>query len=302
VSSTITAAASASPGAPDAPTPKTRRMASDQFWGLIMLVPYAAVFVTLVAYPVLYGLYLGMDLSSYQRLFADPAYWQTVRNTVIFLLVAVNIKLFAALLISGFFLHKSRWVRFVSAVFVLPWAVPSFISILSFRWMLNAEWGMLNNIWFWLTGEFGPAWLLDKDMALGWIIAVHIWKWLPFWTLIMVSGRLAIPKDLYEAAEVDGASPLQRFWYVTVPSIAALYFTSTVLSTIWSLGDFNSVYLLTGGGPGDNTHLLATLGIRYGFGQNDIGTGVATVVTALPLLLPLVILLLYWIRKQEDRA
>ncbi|MDB5779376.1 MAG: sugar transporter permease [Polaromonas sp.] len=271
----------------------------DQFWGLVMVVPYVAVFLMLVVYPVGYGLYLGSDADSYRRLFNDPAYWQTVRNTLVFLLVAVNIKLFAALLISGFFLNKSVWVRVVALIFVLPWAVPSFISILSFRWMLNAEWGMLNGLIFKLTGSFGYPWLLDKNMALGWIIVVHIWKWLPFWTLIMLAGRLAIPTDLYEAAEMDGATGLQKFRFVTVPSIAALYFTSTVLSTIWSLGDFNSVYLLTGGGPGDNTHLLATLGIRYGFGQNDVGTATASVITALPLLVPLVIVMLHWIRKQE---
>jgi len=94
-------------------------------------------------------------------------------------------------------------------------------------------------------------------------IAVHIWKSLPFWTLILIAGRLAIPHDLYEAASVDGATKFQKFKYVTWPSLRTLYLTSTILSMIWTLGDFNSVYLLTGGGPADLTHVLATLGIRY---------------------------------------
>ena len=89
-----------------------------------------------------------------------------------------------------------------------------------------------------------------------------------------------------------GASPLQQFWYVTWPQLRNLYITSTLLSTIWSLGDFNSVYLLTGGGPADKTHVLATLGIRYAFSLQQLGTGVATVITALPFLIPLVFLLL----------
>ena len=94
-------------------------------------------------------------------------------------------------------------------------------------------------------------------------ILVHIWKSLPFWTLILIAGRLAIPDELYEAASVDGASRWQKFKFITWPSMQTLYLTSTILSMIWTLGDFNSVYLLTGGGPADLTHVLATLGIRY---------------------------------------
>ena len=123
------------------------------------------------------------------------------------------------------------------------------------------------------------------------MIATHIWKYLPFWTLILLAGRMAIPTDLYEAATIDGATPLQKFGYVTWPNLNNLYITSTLLSTIWSLGDFNSVYLLTGGGPAEKTHVLATLGIRYAFNLQEIGVGMATVMTALPVLIPLLIVL-----------
>jgi multiple sugar transport system permease protein len=116
---------------------------------------------------------------------------------------------------------------------------------------------------------------------------MHIWKSLPFWTLILLSGRLAISKDLYEAAAVDGASNLQKFRWITWPSMAQLYLTCALLSTIWTLGDFNSVYLLTGGGPADLTHVLATLGIRY-LRLAEVDMSMATIVTALPLILPLV--------------
>jgi len=103
---------------------------------------------------------------------------------------------------------------------------------------------------------------------------------------------MAIPTDLYEAATIDGASPLQKFLFVTWPQLKNLYVTSTLLSTIWSLGDFNSVYLLTGGGPAEKTHVLATLGIRYAFNLHQIDVGVACVMTALPFLVPLVVILI----------
>jgi len=125
---------------------------------------------------------------------------------------------------------------------------------------------------------------------------VHIWKSLPFWTMIMIAGRLAIPKDLYEAAGVDGASKVQQFKYITWPSMKQLYLTSTILSMIWTLGDFNSVYLLTGGGPADLTHVLATIGIRY-LRLDQINLSMATIVSSMPLVLPLV----YFMMKRLSR-
>ena len=116
---------------------------------------------------------------------------------------------------------------------------------------------------------------------------VHIWKSLPFWTLILIAGRLAIPAEHYEAASVDGATRWQKFRYITWPSMRTLYLTCTILSMIWTLGDFNSVYLLTGGGPADLTHVLATLGIRY-LRLDLVDLSMAAIVVALPAVLPLV--------------
>jgi multiple sugar transport system permease protein len=250
------------------------------------------VFLVFVLWPVAYGLWLGSSPASYRTLFSDPIYLQTVWNTVVFLGVGINIKMFLALLMSGYFAVARPWLRWLSVIFILPWAVPSIPTIFSFRWMLNSEWGMFNTLLWDLFGIEGPWWLVRPKLAFGSVVFVHIWKYLPFWTLILLAGRMAIPTDLYEAARIDGASPLQQFWYVTWPQLRNLYITSTLLSTIWSLGDFNSVYLLTGGGPADKTHVLATLGIRYAFNLQQLGTGVATVMTALPFLIPLVILLL----------
>src|SRR6267142_2726191 len=128
--------------------------------------------------------------------------------------------------------------------------------------MFNPEWGVINSLIFRLTEMDGPNWLNDPYIGLSLAMLTHIWKSLPFWTLILISGRLAIPKEQYEAASVDGATVWQKFKFVTWPSIRTLYLTSTILSMIFTLGDFNSVYLLTGGGPADLTHVLATLGIR----------------------------------------
>jgi multiple sugar transport system permease protein len=263
------------------------RMSSWQFWGLIMLAPYVLIFLFFVLYPVGYGLWTARHPQSYVHLWEDPIFARSVVNTLVFLIVGVNLKMFVALLLSGFFAVARPWIRWLSLLFILPWAVPSIPTILSFRFMLNPEWGVINQLIFRLTADDGPNWLNDPTLALSLAIVVHIWKSLPFWTLILLAGRLAISGDLYEAASVDGASSLQKFQHITWPSMQTLYLTCTILSMIWTLGDFNSVYLLTGGGPADLTHVLATLGIRY-LRLDQVDLSMAAIVCALPLILPLV--------------
>jgi multiple sugar transport system permease protein len=266
---------------------KSGRWTPWQIWGVIFLAPYVLLFLMLVVYPVAYAFWLARDPQSYVQLFEDPIFVRSIGNTLVFLLVGVNLKMIVALLLSGFFVQQRGWIRWLSVLFILPWAVPSIPTILSFRFMLNPEWGIVNQLIFRLTAEDGPNWLNDPRLALAFAIIVHIWKSLPFWTLILISGRLAIPGELYEAASVDGANGIQQFRFVTWPSMQALYLTCTILSMIWTLGDFNSVYLLTGGGPADLTHVLATLGIRY-LRLDAVNLSMATIVCALPLILPLV--------------
>ncbi len=258
-----------------------------EFWGRVFVLPYVLVFVVLVLFPVTYGLWLAREPASYAKLFADPIFFRSAVNTVIFLVVAINLKMAIALFLSGFFVQTRWWIKILSVLFILPWAVPSIPTILSVRFMLNPEWGVINQLIFKLTGLDGPNWLNDPTLALSLSMLMHVWKSLPFWTLILVAGRMGIPAEQYEAAAVDGASTWQKFRFITWPSMKTLFVTSTILSMIWTLGDFNSVYLLTGGGPADLTHVLATLGIRY-LRLDQLDVAMASIVVALPVVLPLV--------------
>lgn len=267
--------------------PVPTRLSRWEFWGRLMVVPYILVFVVFVVYPVCYGLWLARHPQSYVDLFNDPIFFRSAVNTFVFLVVAINLKMVVALALSGFFVLERWWVKIVAALFILPWAVPSIPTILSVRFMLNPEWGIINSAIFRWTGLDGPNWLNDPTLALSFSMLMHIWKSLPFWTLILVAARLAIPTEQYEAASVDGATRWQKFKFITWPSMRSLYLTSTILSMIWTLGDFNSVYLLTGGGPADMTHVLATLGIRY-LRLDQVDMAMASIVVALPFVLPLV--------------
>jgi multiple sugar transport system permease protein len=277
-------------------TPLSSRLSMPQVWGIVMIVPYLLVFLAFVVYPVGYGFWLARQPSSYVALFHDPIFARAAVNTLIFLVIGINLKMLIALFLSGFFVQSRSWIKWLSVIFILPWAVPSIPTILSVRFMLNPEWGMVNQLIFKFTGDDGPNWLNDPSVALAMAIGVHIWKSLPFWTLILMTGRLAISQDLFEAAEVDGASWWQKFRFITWPSMKALYLTCTLLSMIWTLGDFNSVYLLTGGGPADLTHVLSTLGIRY-LRLDQLNLAMASIVCALPLVLPLV----YFMMKRLSR-
>jgi multiple sugar transport system permease protein len=276
--------------------PLKPRFSPWQTWGMILLTPYLLVFLVFVVYPVGYGLWLARHPQSYVNLIDDPVFARSIVNTLVFLIVGINIKMGIALVLSGFFVQARRWIKWLSLLFILPWAVPSIPTILSFRFMLNPEWGVINHLIFRFTGADGPNWLNDPVLALTMAILVHIWKSLPFWTLILIAGRMAIPAELYEAASVDGATGWQKFKFITWPSMQTLYLTSSILSMIWTLGDFNSVYLLTGGGPADLTHVLATLGIRY-LRLDQVDMSMAAIVCALPLVLPLV----YFMMKRLSR-
>ena len=282
---------------PNAATrPFAARFSTPQVWGIVMLTPYILVFLAFVVYPISYGLWLARHPASYVALYNDPVFARAVVNTLIFLIIGINLKMLIALFLSGFFVQTRTWIRWLSVLFILPWAVPSIPTILSVRFMFNPEWGVINNLIFKFTAEDGPNWLNDPAIGLTLAILVHIWKSLPFWTLILMTGRLAISTDMFEAADVDGASWWQKFRFITWPSMQMLYITCTLLSMIWTLGDFNSVYLLTGGGPADLTHVLATLGIRY-LRLDQLDMAMASIVCAMPLVLPLV----YFMMKRLSR-
>jgi multiple sugar transport system permease protein len=284
----MSTAAATAPGSAHKPA---KALTQWELWGRMLVLPYLVIFVVFVLYPVGYGLWLARDPQSYVKLAEDPIFFRTAVNTVIFLVLAVNLKMVVALGLSGFFTQTRWWVKLLSLVFILPWAVPSIPTILSVRFMLNPEWGVINSTIFRMTGLDGPNWLNDPTLALSFSMLMHIWKSLPFWTLILLAGRLAIPAEQYEAASVDGATRWQKFRFITWPAMKGLYFTSTILSLIWTLGDFNSVYLLTGGSPADLTHVLATLGVRY-LRLDQIQLAMASIVVALPFVLPLVFVMM----------
>ena len=272
---------------------------SDSAWAVAFAIPYAVIFLAFVLYPIIYGIAMGSRPALYAELFDSPIYRGAVLNTAIFVGVGVNLKLFLAFLLSGLFMRKRWWIKPLMVVFILPWATPALPAFLSIHWMLNGSWGFLNSALWHLFDIAGPIWLIDRWLGMAANIGAVLWKQLPFWTVIFLAGRMAIPQELYEAANMDGADRLRRFRYITFPLLGNLYLVCTLLSAIWTLGEFNTVYFVSGGGPAMSTEVLATLGIRYAFTLANPPLGVAAVMSALPLLLPVVAVLFYKFRTAD---
>ena len=295
-------ALAAGPGAlsrPRRPSWPRRLHGSEFAWAIAFVIPYAAVFSTFVVYPVAYALWMASDLSLYGNLIADPLYARTLVNTALSVGVGVNVKMFLALLLSGFFMRRRWWIKALLPVFILPWALPAIPAFVSFHWMLIGEEGLVDSVLSALFGIHGPLWFNHRPLALGSNIVAYIWKWMPFWTLTFFAARTAIPQEIYEAADVDGASGCRRFAHVVFPLLGNLYLVCTLLSTLWTIGDFTTVYLVSEGAPSYSTDVLATLGIHYAFDAAQPSLGVAAVVSALPVLIPIVIVLMRTLQTRK---
>jgi len=272
---------------------------SDFTWAVAFLVPYAAVFFAFAVYPIGYGLWMGLDPALYAELFQDPRFARSVINTLVFVGLGVNLTLFLALLLSGFFMRPQGWVKALLVIYVLPWALPTVPAYLSFHWMLIGEQGLVNGLLAALLGIDGPIWFNHRGLALGSNIVANIWKWMPFWTVVFLAGRMAIPEEIHDVADIDGATGVRRFVHVTFPLLANLYLVCTLLATLWTLGDYTATQFVSGGAPALSTDVLATLGIRYAFDSAQPQLGVAATLSALPVLIPIVILLIRRVQTME---
>ena len=272
--------------------PGRRLQRSELAWALAFLAPYLVVFAAFVVYPVGHGLWIGRDPALYAELFADQRYLRTVVNTVLFVGLGVNLMMFAAVLLSGLFVRREWWVRALLAVYLTCWALPAVPAFVSFHWMLIGEQGLVNGLLRELFGVEGPIWFNDRWLALGCNIVAYVWKWMPFWTVVFVAGRMAIPQEIYEAAAVDGATGARRFLHVVFPILANLYLVCTLLATLWTVGDFNTTYLVSIGAPARSSEVLATLGFHYAFDAAQPALGIAATMSALPLLVPVALVLM----------
>jgi multiple sugar transport system permease protein len=272
---------------------------SDLRWSVAFIVPYAVLFAAFALYPIGYALWMGSDPKLYAALLADSRYVRAAINTVLFVGLAVNAQMALALLLSGFFARRRLWIKALLVIYLLPWTLPAVPAYLSFHWMLVAyPQGLLNNLLA-PMGVDPVLWFNRGWSALACDIVADIWKWMPLWTVIFLGGRMAIPQDLYDAADIDGASAYQRFAHVTMPLLTSLYIISTLIAAIWAFGDYSPVFFVSGGTPAFESEVVSTLGFHYALDFANPELGVAAGLSVLPLLIPLVVVSMQRLKAVE---
>jgi len=271
-------------------------------WGL--LTPTLLVIVFLVAYPFCSAVYLSVQdkmvgapgrfvgLDNYVSLFRDEVFLRTAWNSVLYTGVAVALKFVLGLTMALILDQERRFNNVFRTLLFVPWAVPVVIVALNWRWIFDDLSGFLNNflITFHVTSDI-VSWLSDPRLAMGCVIAVVVWSGTPFYSMTFLAGLQAIPKELYEAAEIDGASIVQQFAFITVPRLRTIFLTTVMLSTIWTATNLQFVLILTRGGPASRTEIFPHLAYTTALGARRLGMGAAVSLVFFPLLVVLIILL-----------
>jgi multiple sugar transport system permease protein len=242
------------------------------------------------------GSFVGLD--NFRRLLGSDIFRQTLQNSMVFTTAALGLKTVFGMALALLLFRVARFKRLIRGAVLLPFIVPTALSTLIWWWMFEPLYSVVN--WtlknLHLVNRDIP-WLPDPYLAMFTVILVNTWRGLPFFAITILAGLVAIPRELYEAAESDGAGPIGRFWYVTIPLLKPVLAVVILFSAIFTLADFNIVYILTKGGPMNMTHLFATYSFALGLQSGQIGQGAAVSLFLFPILLAVVFTQLRLVRK-----
>ena len=234
------------------------------------------------------GVFNGID--NYLLLLRDKVFFKAVTNTLFFTFVAVLLKVVFGVSVALILNEPLRARNLYRAIILLPWTLPALVVIFAWRWMFSDVGGVLND----LLRKAGIisvdiGWLsASGTLAMFSIIMVNVWRGTPFIAISALAGLQTISSDLYASATIDGANAPQKFYYITLPSIKNVLLLAALVSTIWTLNNFQMVWLLTAGGPGDSTHIIATYSYVVGFSNRFLGRAVSVSVLAMPFIIVLV--------------
>jgi multiple sugar transport system permease protein len=278
------------------------------------LTPTLLIILFLVAYPFVAAIVLSLQdkmvgapgrfvgLGNYLELFRDEVFLRTAWNSVVYTAVGVGIKFLIGLTMALVLDQERRFNNFFRMLLFVPWAVPVVIVSLNWRWIYDDLSGFLNNflITFHITHDI-ISWLSDPRLAMGCVIAVVVWAGTPLYAMTFLAGLQSIPKELYEAAEIDGASIVQQFFFITVPRLKTIFITTVMLSTIWTATNLQFVLILTKGGPASRTEIFPHLAYQTALGARRLGMGAAVSLVFFPLLAILIVLFTSrMLRERED--
>ncbi|MGV3490237.1 MAG: ABC transporter permease subunit [Devosia sp.] len=278
--------------------PMVLLMAGLIFWPFI-----SAILMSTTTFNFLTGDTTNVGLRNYERLYTNSDYLLSLSNTINFTFWSLSIKFVTGMTIAMILHSKLPWRNLMSAIMLLPWIVPEIVTALAWKSIYDPLFGGLNPILQGMGVIDKPlGWLSDANLALGSVIAVNVWKGIPFFTLLLLAGLKAIDTELYESAEVDGANAVQRFRYVTLPGMRYVILVVLLLSFISTFNQFGLIFLMTGGGPSGATRLYSILAYEKAIGSLQYGPGSAIALSVAPLMAFLIYLLSKYMRHDERAA
>lgn len=290
----------------------SRALENPTLLGFLFVAPAKLILLIFLAYPFILGLWLGftdtvvgregsfVGLENYQELLEDSAFWLTVFNTFLYTVVAVILK---AVLGTGLAVVLNRDFKtkgLVRAIVLLPWIVPTALSAICFWWLYDSTFSGIS----WVLMRLGLIdgminFLGDPWNARFSLIAANVWRGIPFFTIGLLAGLQTISPELYEAAELDGASSWSKFRKITLPLITPLLAVVTAFSTIWTFADFQLIWIITKGGPAGATHVFGTLSFQRAMAGGHFGEGAAISNFMLPILVVCVLISFKYLRRED---
>jgi len=291
-----------------------RLLEDERVLGVLLLVPTIVLLTLFIAYPFAKGIWISLTsasvgqagefvyLKNFVKVWNDSIFQRAAYNTFVYTAIATVAKLALGMWLAILLNRHFRGKRLVRAAMLLPFIVPTVLSTFAWKWMFDPTFSVLN----WSLYQLGLiqtriGWLTDPTLALGSVIAVNVWRGMPFYAISLLAGLQTVSPELQEAAAIDGASAWQRFWRITWPLLLPVTMVVTLFSVIQTFADFQLVYVLTGGGPANSTHLFATYAYQIGIITGLLGEGAAASLAMFPLLFVIVVIQLWYIRRVEGR-
>lgn len=265
------------------------------------MIIYLACFL---AFPMVWGLYMSftnktignpasfVGFKNYIRLLGDAEYRRSILNTVFFTAVSILVKTVLGMLMALSLNQKFKGRNIARALLMIPWTLPNIVVVYNWRWIFNLTGGIANYILKSLhITNTDIIWFGSAGLAMATIIVANVWRGTPFFGVSILAKLQTIPKDYYEAAEIDGAGLWQKFRHITLPEVKDVTILSALMSTIWTINEFETVWLLTGGGPNGTTEVMNVYSYKTAMRSMMLGRGIAVAVLAMPVLMILISIL-----------
>lgn len=275
----------------------------------ILIAPAVIYLILVMGLPLIWAVYTSLTdkviggseinfvgFKNYIDIVQESVFQKAMINTIIFAFFAVLGKVILGMIMALTMNRPLKGCGIIRIAMILPWTIPTIVSVFAWQWIYSDVGGALNRILMVLNiTDHQVGWLSTTNMAMFSVVLVNIWRGTPFIAISVLAALQNISSELYEAASLDGANMLKRFWYVTLPSVKEVIKLSAFVTTVWTLNDFEIVWCMTRGGPSHATELVSTYSYIQGFMNSNIAKSVA----ASLILVPILVVLVHFITKSS---